>query len=405
MRTNTGGTTLDFFDLLNAKTFKAFGEGQNKEGYLSFKHAMRRELKEIYELRPDVEFLKSRDYWVTARCYDTIMRGKKSDKDDKTSNWAGNPVSQSLTLKAASGDLFQDEFRENLENFHEAKQYFMNKNLATQHERMPFPMMTIPAYFFLREFNYKEENILPQQRDFFWWWYWSSVFGERYSFTSNEAAAMDIPALQKVARNDKDALPEKYISSHQRKGYVGTDSDTGLTVIKKAEGSGHFTRSIRVLGLFIGDGVTGTPPRKGLDLFAGDDLQDLPARSWEKGKKKGKKRLQKRVEIHHIFPKAYLKKTSYSGVYMNSVCNLMFASKTANREITESPGEYLAPGFKGVNIDANAIKTHFVSDEMFTKLQSGDYDEDFDQFIEDRAKVIKAAIIEQVRNKGRPQGL
>ncbi|MBK37036.1 MAG: hypothetical protein CME26_16095 [Gemmatimonadetes bacterium] len=388
IRTNTGGTELDFFDLLNAKTFDKFGKGQHSdvvegEDYKSFRDAMTKVLKDLYQSRPDLEFLKADRHWVSTRCYDVIREHPKLNNK--------NPLTDGPILSATTGELFADDFKKRVKQFHDARRFFLKEHLVTQHLRMPFEMMVIPLFFFLEKLDFPQE-ISMESRKFIWWWYWSSVFSERYSYTSNEACLLDIPVFRNVAEGKEDAVSKPFLDDHGKKGWLGLgeDKETGLKSIMTSSGfRGHFQRSILTLGLFRGDG-TGTPPRTGLDIFGGSDLQKMEAEYDQGGlEEEG----TKRVEVHHIFPKTYLRTINYTGDHVDSICNLMFVSRKANREIVEPPSEYLAEqrGFY-----SEAIKTHFVSDDMYEKLQSGYYDNRFDEFIHDRAEVIQNAIREQV---------
>lgn len=90
------------------------------------------------------------------------------------------------------------------------------------------------------------------------------------------------------------------------------------------------------------------------------------------------------VEFHHIFPQNYLKiKQMENYDLKDSIANIAFVPAGANKSIRDkSPSDYI-PKLKNVEI-GSTLKTHFIPNYK----ESGLLDDDFNKFLQYRAKAI-----------------
>jgi hypothetical protein len=359
-RSNTKGTVLGFFDLLNAKSFDAFG-GTALE---SFSKALQSEVKKV----PDKYRIgKYEEHFVRARCYEALLPRVGGE----------NPLKKSTILKHVEGKDLYPDFGKWVTEFSEPVKFLQSERVTTYHDGVPFPLMAVPTFFFLKQLEFKETRITKSQREFFQWWYWASLFSERYSYKSNEAALEDIELLRRVARKEKNAVTRKYVDQ------LSNRLDQADKVLTLSAGRGHFQKGILQLGVFLHDSA---------DLLSGKALSAIPMQIF-------KNKRSKPLDLHHIFPKDFLDKSGYTGAFRDSLCNVMYATDPAHRGVSEPPSVYLAPGFEK-KLYGDAIKTHFVDTAMYARLMGGGYDNDFDSFVGDRARLISSEI-EEVAGKDR----
>lgn len=371
-RSNTKGTVLDFFDLMNAKTFQDFGGSGKRPGkdsvYQSFSKAVAKEFKKIpNELKKFGSDREAKEHFVRARCFDELKKTKIGKK---------NPLAKDTILEFARGKHIRPEFDKWVGDFFSAVKWLQTERLTTHHDKMPFPLMVVPVFWFLKELDFDFEKIGAEKREFIHWWYWASVFSERYSYLTNEAAWEDIDVLRGVAKGKKQ-VTKKYLTK------LHNQLDTTVKVLSVKD-SGHYQKGILQLAIFT---------EKSKDLFSGAELSSL-----ELGTKDRKAALDR----HHIFPSDYISKKGLKTDYPDSVCNVMYATRTAHGGISDPPSAYLAKGYKK-RLKPSALKTHFVSSKMYRALLDGSYDDDFESFLHHRADLICKAIIKEAgpRKKGK----
>ena len=188
--------------------------------------------------------------------------------------------------------------------------------------------------------------------------------------------------LEKVAKGTKGAIPDDYID--QQRPVFGLEPD-GEMKVKALNGTqGHTQKAILQLGIFA---------LRSTDFRNGMELEKMPTL---------KSDAEKGVERHHILPRAWLNSAAYRGTKseVNSICNIMFASRKAHENIEEAPSVYLGTEYKK-KLKSEEMLTHFISEDMLEKLKDGRYDHDLREFTIDRAKEIVACI---EKHAGRKRG-
>ncbi len=97
---------------------------------------------------------------------------------------------------------------------------------------------------------------------------------------------------------------------------------------------------------------------------------------------------------HHFFPRAYLKKQNEEEVYINHILNITIVDDFLNkREIgAKAPSKYMN-NFQKINPDlADSMKSHLINDlDLF-----GIWDDDYDAFFENRAKLLSKEIEKRI---------
>ena len=187
-------------------------------------------------------------------------------------------------------------------------------------------------------------------------WYWCGVFGELYGSASETRFANDITQVIK---------------------WINGDGSLPKTV------TDFFFNPIRLLGLQSRQSAA----YKGImalilknharDFISGADM-DFYTYSNEK------------IDIHHIFPKDYCIGKHYDKAKWNSIVNKTPISASSNREIGGvAPSVYLGKLEKKGSVappDLNGyVETHWIDHTMLRN-------DDFDEFIIDRAKKLLSAI-------------
>jgi hypothetical protein len=102
------------------------------------------------------------------------------------------------------------------------------------------------------------------------------------------------------------------------------------------------------------------------------------------------------LEDHHIFPNDYLKKNwAYvhesldSEVAIDCVVNRTLIPKLTNVKVSNKPPSKYLLEIKAKNPNiSKALHSHMVTDELL----SGDYDKNYDYFLEERAEAILEAV-------------
>jgi hypothetical protein len=344
-RTNTAGTPLGFFDLINCRTFDKFS--RKNDPWKSFSHALDDTFSKNLKARPRTEFPKAQEHFIRARLYEDLA----AIKDPAP---VSNPLAKGPILENVKGDMVHPNFVQWVDDFGMKPITFLQDwKLATYHDSIPFPLMVLPTFFFLKCFGWDQTRPNSPQSKFFKWWYWASIFSERYSYKTNEAAHEDIIILKGVAEGIP-VIPADYVKTLQNRLNAGS-------IGALRGGNGHYQKAILQLGLNNLDSKC---------LYRGQPLSSLPPDLTLQDK-------IKKAQKHHIIPKGYLIRKGYSyhnGSLANSIAALMYASANSHRAIACAPSEYLTPDNE-YGIDPDVMTTHFCSQEMSDDLQAGRYDD------------------------------
>lgn len=336
-RSNSLGVRLDFIDILVAKLNNGFG------------------------LRNKIEELENFSGYKVER--EVLVRSIAFITSDHKNIDKGYILSK---LKA-------DHFTKNWENvsrlYIDTIEFLDKNNYVTTQDWIPHNNMLIPLMQFLNNIDSKSFTQMTQiQMEFLEYWYWASIFSQRYTGgATNEVIIEDCNMLMKIAKGYKINN-----NNYFRKFKIIIEKDTDLYGFTKK--SSAIYKGILTFINFIAGGLT----------------------DWQNN---SKILFTQKVDDHHIIPKAYLKAKSTQDdfAYIDCVVNRTLIPKITNIKIgSKSPDIYMREIYDMNNKLDESLRNHLIPIEVMTGL----YNEFFDDFIKDRAKLIFNSIKENVTDKG-----
>ena len=336
-RSNSLGVRLDFIDILVAK--------------LSHGFKLR---TEIEKLQSGTDYTVEREVLVRAIAY-IISEEKNVDK---------GYILSSLTY---------EHFQENWENackwYIDVLEFLQKNNFMITHSWIPHTNMIIPLMMFLAKLPSQQFSQMKQeQAEFIRFWYWGSIFSQRYTGgATNEVIIKDCKILSGVAQGKK-VEDSKYFRTFK-------------SAIERPEDLYLFNKK-------------GSALYKGVLTFINYRAEGLV--DWENN---SKIIFTKKVDDHHIFPKAYLQAIAMEEDEIelaDCVVNRTLIPKITNIKIGKKPpSEYMKEIYKTNTQFQDTLKNHLIPNEIMDGL----YNEFFNDFIEERAnhifEEIRCCIIEQ----------
>lgn len=185
-------------------------------------------------------------------------------------------------------------------------------------ELMPSEVALVPlvAYLYSRKGEIKSDEEIGK---LIYWFLMASYWG-RYSGSTETALDADLSALRESAPLDQ------WIAN--------IAEDTGRLVVQDVDLSGKFTRNKILMIYFV------VQRNQGIDWFSPTDLKNTPV-----------------IELHHIFPKAVLRKIRIPDNEINDARNIAIVSDRANRRISsKEPSDY----FLSENIALSRLKAQLI---------------------------------------------
>ena len=326
-RSNTRGVQLNFIDILAAKLYT--GNFNLKEKIKNFEQR-----NPNYKLVPEI-IVRS------------IAYIKSSPKE----------INRNFILTSLNVDDFNDWWDELCIWYKVTLDYLFQNNFIISQDWMPYENMVIPLMNFLKEIGGDFHFMNTQQMEFIKYWYWNSVFSLRYSGSSNERIIEDSNILIQVARG------------------------------KKINSASFFNKlsKIQILSyedIYSFDKKANAVYRGILNLI---NFEKKGLINWNNDAKLS---LNSILEDHHIFPKNYIKNKLANEIdkdLIDCVANRTLMPKIQNIKISDqTPSEYLA-AIKVANPEIEkSLENHLITN----KLLNGQYDKDFNFFLDDRAKSI-----------------
>ena len=141
-------------------------------------------------------------------------------------------------------------------------------------------------------------------------WFWRTAFSSRYSAQTDEKMDEDIQFVEQVAQGEFSGMAEYSYSL-----------DSSLLLKQKLSKSNPFARAF--LLLLAQKGPLNLVNGGKIDI--GEAISDY-----------------NRKEYHHIFPRAFLKKSNYKEEEINSICNFTFLPSASNKRISsKDPSDYI----------------------------------------------------------------
>lgn len=335
-RSNSKGIQLSFIDILAAKLYKGFN--------------LRQHLDDFEESYPSLPL--NREVLVRAVSY--IV----SD---------GRDTGRSFILSRLTYAHFDEQWTTVTELYRRSYEYLIANRMIIGFAWMPYDSMLIPLMMFLRHIPHRNfSNVSERQKRVLHLWYWLAIMSRRYSSAAQTYVLEDAKILEEVACENFRSAPGLL-----KKLSPGITSVDDLRSVHKKYDAVY--KGILNLINFHSGGLVGW--ESGAIVSATDDLDD-----------------------HHIFPRDFLKKALKDSdldteIEIDSVVNRCLIPKLANLKASnKAPSVYLAELTKRNTHLADALRRHLVPVELI----SGDYDDIYDIFLEDRGKNIMAALTEHV---------
>lgn len=336
-RSNSLGVRLDFIDILVAKLNSGF-----------------RLRAEIEKLQDTVGYTVEREVLVRSIAY-IVSEGKDVDKG--------------YILSSLTYDHFNKYWELVCNLYKSVVDFLYNNNFVMTQDWIPHTNMLIPIMMFLNNLpNRLFSQMNQEQLEFIKYWYWGSIFSKRYTGgATNEVIIRDSRNLIKVALGNK-INDLRYFRSFK----MGIEQPEDLLSFNK-KGSALYKGILTFINYKVGG------------------LKDWTNNS--------KITFTEKVDDHHIFPKAYIQ----AGTYEESTIDLVdcVVNRTLIPKITniiigkKAPSIYLNELSKKNMELKECIKKHLIPEEVIEGL----YDEFFEDFVEERAKIIFNEISKEVIDK------
>jgi len=334
-RINVGGKTLSLFEIMVAKTYDSKTDFDLSEKY----EELMDDLSSVgYDTISNSTILQVISLVLSKEC--TRKKILTLNKNEFVANW-----DKSMEAIKSAVDYFRGFYR------------------IPVSQLLPYNAMIVPfAYFF---YNHKDKPVGKKQKfllDFFW----RCSLSGRYSSGVENKLAQDIQRIDSIL---KDELPQYDWSLNVTKDFIIENGwfSTGKSFIKA------------ILSLYAYH-----QPKSFID----DSIVTID-NNWLK--------IATSKNYHHFFPKAYLKKLGHDNFHINHILNITIVDDFLNKKKIKdkAPSKYMKE-FKKQNKNMDeTMKSHLISDlEKF-----GIWDDNYDKFFDDRAKLIvreiKKRIIEQ----------
>ena len=333
-RSNSKGIQLNFIDILAAKLYAGFN--------------LRSMIEDFEEENPTLELNRE----VVVRAISFRVSG-------------GKEIGRSYILASLTHGHFNQHWKDFTTAYKSVHDYLRTSRLLihptwTPYENMILPLMSFSAglaHYDFSQMSADQELVIRT-------WYWLAIFSRRYSSAAQTYSLEDAQALENVALGDFSPIV----------GIIGRiqpairDKDDLYVVHKKYDA--------------VYKGVLNL-----VNYHSGGFL------NFENGNPVS---IASNLEDHHVFPQDYLKKnwahvheSLDSEIAIDCVVNRTLIPKLTNVKVSNKPpSTYLSEiKLKNANI-AKALRSHMLTDDLL----SGDYDENYDYFLEERASAILQAI-------------
>lgn len=336
-RSNSLGISLTFIDILVAKLINGFN--------------LKRKIEEFEAQNPHITL--NREILARSIAY-LVSNGKKVDK------------------KYILGQLNSDHFNlywDEIVNLYKSTIEYLNyNNFILNYNWIPYSNTLIPIMMFLRGLPSKNFSQMNQeQKDFFEYWYWSSVLSQRYVSASNETIILDSTMLTFISNKQK-ITDKSYIK--KLKPMISSHEDI---IPYNKKGSAIYIAILNFIN------------------YSAGGLLD-----WNNCSKIS---FTDKIDDHHIFPKDYLNDTLDEEAdrnLINSVANRTLIPKITNIKISKkAPHIYMNEILKNNPQFPEVLSNHMIP----TDILSGLYENFYDTFVEERAKLIFNKLNEMIISK------
>jgi hypothetical protein len=332
-RINTGGKALSIFEIIVAKTYDPESGFDLEEKYKELIKGDEESCLEDagFETIPPMTILQ---------CLSAHLMGGITHKD----------------LVGLDRGAVADAWPHVRETIFAAVDYLQSHLGVAVSRLLPYPVLLVPFSRFFDKNDLKHAT--PEQGEWLRDYFFRASLGNR--FTSGVATRMagDLPKMAQIAKGQRPTYSEDFRVSPE------------LIATRPFAINDSFSKA--VICLLASQGPKNLN-NNGLTKVNNSWLRKASSKN-----------------LHHIFPKAYVKKAKQPGWDANLVANIMIAEEYLNQRVirAKSPKDYMTvfeegnPGFR------ESLMTHLIDEECLKALLANDYD----SFINHRAKLITEKI-------------
>jgi hypothetical protein len=358
-KVNTGGVPLSVFELITA-TYAADGVHLRNEWFGNTKEKIEGIKQHLCKQRM-LHGIEPTDFFQGISLLNSMER-KKADilagKTGKQITGVSAKRDAVLSLPLSAYQKWKTPLRDgfwNAAKFLRRESFFSTNDLPYRTQLVPLAVVIT-----LLGERWQEQKVFDKLAQ----WYWCGVLGELYGGAVETRFSLDVQELRDwIDKNGSE--PTTVNDANFQSGRLDTLRSRNSAAYK---------------------GINVLIQRNGAqDFFWKCTIRDLDENDWEECK----------LDIHHIFPKAWCDDNIISPKRFNSILNKTPISYKANRMIGgKAPSEYLAQlqTHKTVQLSDTGmdsiLKTHFISP---THLRANN----FDAFIDSR----RALLVEQISLK------
>jgi hypothetical protein len=329
-RSNSKGIQLNFIDILAAKLYVGFN--------------LRTKVQEFEEQNPALEL--NREVLVRSISFH-VSQGKE--------------IGRSYILSNLSHQHFTEHWQRFTSAYQSVQDFLKTSRLLIHPTWIPYENMVLPLIAFAVQLpRHDFSQVSEEQMRLIRTWYWLAIFSRRYSSAAQTYALEDAQALQKAATGDFGSI----ISVINRIQPIVRTKDDLLVIHKKYDA---VYKGILNLVSYATGGY--------LNFENGNPVS-----------------VASNLEDHHIFPNDYLRKnwaevhdSLDSVVAIDCVVNRTLIPKLTNVRVSNKPPSKYLGEIKARNPNIGTpLKSHLLSEELL----SGDYDKNYDYFLDERSEEI-----------------
>lgn len=222
-------------------------------------------------------------------------------------------------------------------------------------EFIPYPaIISMLTYLFAKK---KNKSLTAGEQKFVQEWFWKSAFSQRYASSTQTLMGEDRRDLFDIILSDKTPIINYPITLNEEniietKMYRYSSIRNGILCLMVQKDPLHFINNSKI----------------SLDRTTLSDFNS--------------------PERHHIFPRAYLKKTTKT-YDENSIANFAFIPGELNRLILDAPPKKYFKKYIASNNDfGEMLKSHLISAKTYQSIE----EDNFEQFLLERSKTILSEI-------------
>ena len=346
-RINTGGTVLTLFEIMVAKTYD---ETRNFD--------LSKEYERLINSNGECKDLEDSNY-------DTIP---ESVVLQCIAAYIKNKVSKREILKLNKNDVIESWNIVKERGIFPAVDFLRNSIKVPVSSLMPYYSLLVPfSYFFIKNYekNGSETTSNIQTKLLTQYFYWASLTNR---FTSGVPAKIeqDLLKMDKIVNNEPPDYPEEELK-------ISFED----LIEKRFSTSEAYCKAL-------------------LCVYAANNPLNLRNNSSIRLDNSWLRRANSR-NYHHFFPRAYLRRKGINDDKANVILNIILVDDYLNKRVigAKPPSKYIREFMRENDDIEKALRSHFINDaEKF-----GIFNNDYEAFIQERAKVVSRRLRSLLRPK------